>query len=376
MYKTEFYVDLKNGLNYFKYAENDLVAKGHAQVFNKIDSLNNNEKAKDNLDFYLIKSPIEFFDEMNLNIEDKEKIELIDFPGLDTDFKEATKKAENLLKIIDGFIYVNFQIHFDEGDTNIISLMYNTIKKRKHFSFGTCLFVLNKIDTLERGTKINLDEVSQSILNIFDEENQYLPSTDVIGIKERIEDKSLSLTKFSSKKYKEYKSFETHASNFDNFILYNSKQIEDKETKEYNYFNFSFSFSLDSINIFKSENILNNIKKNLKKKYIKIDKKEFEKFKPDEKIIQQYLDKLINVIKKYFKNEKNLDKKDMNKIVNLYLYILHNKKKYNSYIFSYFNDFKENYEKVIEKSKYYFKIKQQNQILYFMQNCYNQIIEI
>ena len=55
------------------------------------------------------------------------------------------------------------------------------------------------------------------------------------------------------------------------------------------------------------------------------------------------------------------------------LYII-NKKKYNSYIFSYFNDLKSNYEKVIEKFKYYSRIK--NDVLNFMQICYKQIIEI
>jgi len=80
--------------------------------------------------------------------KEKEKIELIDFPGLDTDFDEAKKKAANLLKIIDGFIYVNYQVHFDDGDQQILALMYNTIKQRSNFSFNTCLFILNKIDLL------------------------------------------------------------------------------------------------------------------------------------------------------------------------------------------------------------------------------------
>ena len=73
--------------------------------------------------------------------EQKERIELIDFPGLDTDFDEAKKKAENLLKIIDGFIYINYQIQFDDDDHQILRLIYNTIRERNNFSFNTCLFI-------------------------------------------------------------------------------------------------------------------------------------------------------------------------------------------------------------------------------------------
>ena len=44
---------------------------------------------------------------MGLTKEEKEKIEIIDFPGLDTDkFETARNNAEYLLKIIDGFIHI------------------------------------------------------------------------------------------------------------------------------------------------------------------------------------------------------------------------------------------------------------------------------
>ena len=59
---------------------------------------------------------------------DKEKIELIDFPGLDTDFDEAKKKAEDLLKIIDGFIYVNYQTAFSSDNQRILGLLFMYIK--------------------------------------------------------------------------------------------------------------------------------------------------------------------------------------------------------------------------------------------------------
>ena len=218
MYETFFRTN-ENNLNYFEYNNDNLVAEGERAIYEKIDELNNNKYAKSDLKFYLLKAPIEFLDQMNLNEEEKEKIELIDFPGLDTNFEQAQIKAENLLNIIDGFIYINFQINFDDGDQKILTLIYNTIKQRNNFSFDTCLFILNKIDKFEQ--EIDLNAVSNKILDIFDKENSDLPSTKVLEQKERINVKSLSVTPFSCLKYKEYKLFEINLLDFEKFIEIN-----------------------------------------------------------------------------------------------------------------------------------------------------------
>ena len=66
----------------------------------------------------------------------KKKIEIFDFPGLDTDqFESAKANAEYLLKIIDGFIHIDSQDTFDaiDGENSkkqILSLIYETIKER------------------------------------------------------------------------------------------------------------------------------------------------------------------------------------------------------------------------------------------------------
>ena len=229
MYETQFKTNANN-LNYFEYNENYPIAEGKDAILNKIDQLNNSKDAKNYLRFYLVKAPIEFLDQMNLSEKEKKKIELIDFPGLDTDFNEAKKKAANLLKIIDGFIYVNYQVHFDDGDQQILALMYNTIKQRSNFSFNTCLFILNKIDLLG-DQEIELKEVAKRILDILDKENVDSSSIMVLEQKERIGDKSLSLTPFSCEKYKEYKKFETNLLNFEKFIEINSIKNNQEKKK-------------------------------------------------------------------------------------------------------------------------------------------------
>ena len=43
---------------------------------------------------FLLQAPIEFLDQMDITEELKQKIEIIDFPGLDTNFEEAKKRQK------------------------------------------------------------------------------------------------------------------------------------------------------------------------------------------------------------------------------------------------------------------------------------------
>ena len=93
MYKAEFYQN-EDGFNYFKYDESSKIDLEGKTIEQKIDELNKANKDKKELNFYSIKTPIEFLDQMeSISEEDKEKIQIIDFPGLDTNFDEAIAKA-------------------------------------------------------------------------------------------------------------------------------------------------------------------------------------------------------------------------------------------------------------------------------------------
>ena len=186
MYKAFF--SRNNDGNYFEYNEYNIISYGEYKIYKKLDELNNKENAKeDEFKFYMIETPIEFFDKMWLPLEIKKRIELIDFPGLDTDFIKAKKNANDLLKMIDGFIYVNYQITFDSDNYKILTSIYNTIKQRNIFSLNTCLFIFNKIDKLEGdNNEFNIEEISQKILKIFDDQNKSLLSTEVIDQKREL----------------------------------------------------------------------------------------------------------------------------------------------------------------------------------------------
>ena len=65
------------------------------------------------------------------------------------------------MKIIYGFIYVNYQTAFSSDNQRILGLIYDTIKRRNDFSFDTCLFILNKIDMIEEN--IDYENISKQM---------------------------------------------------------------------------------------------------------------------------------------------------------------------------------------------------------------------
>ena len=366
MYNTDFIINKEDGYNYFKYDDNDIINLGGKSIQQKIDELNKKENVKkEELKFYLLKAPIEFLDQIGLNEADKEKIELIDFPGLDTKFDQAKDKAEHLLKILDGFIYVNFQTAFSSDNQKILGLIYNTIKRRNDFSFDACLFILNKIDIIEED--INYEDVSKQILKIFDSQNQFEPSRDVIAQKQRFNDSSLSLTGFSSLYYKEYKEIELNISNFINFIKINSKKSNEQEEEKK-------SFGQKFKGLFIGENVIDIIKNNLKNNYIKINPKNFEMYeidRKDEKDFSHYLNQLRNILK-----EEKPKEKDLQEIVKLYMYILKNKKQINTYKQSKVDNLLEQFKNVIKETLKFFEKKKRSDTIKFFSSCYNEILEI
>ena len=85
--------------------------KGSYNIRYKLNKLNNLENIKNmKLRFYVIESPKELLDKLEIDEDTKEKIELIDLPGLDTRFDEAQAQSKTLLSVIEGFIHINSKI--------------------------------------------------------------------------------------------------------------------------------------------------------------------------------------------------------------------------------------------------------------------------
>lgn len=306
--------------------------------------------------FYLLESPIEFIDKMEISEEEKKKIELIDYPGLDTKFEEAKKMAVNLLKIVDGFIYVFFETSFDDANQQVLTLMYNTIKIRNNFSFNTCLFILNKIDEIKEG--VNYEEINNRILKIFDDENKFMDSREVLKQKQRIGDESLSLSGFSSYLYNEYRNLNIF--NFEKFIEINSKKKEKEKG------------ILKAITEwFKDDNVIKIIKNNLKENYFSDIDYKIKKFKPNSDDFNMKL----NILKNIFRDQK-VNEDELKKIVKYYLYILENRTNLNEYKLCKIDDLLKNFKLVIRNTFDFFEIKKQTDAINFISFCYNQILEL
>jgi len=347
----------EKGKNYFEYDENykyNIIAEGEKNVYQKLNELNHSNVNNSNLDFYLLKTPIEFFDSMKLPKELKEKIELIDFPGLDTNFKQAQEKAKNLLKIIDGFIFIYYTVKYSKDEKDIFRLVYQTIKERPQFSFETCLFILNKIDTLK---EINLEKEKETILEIFDQDNKFEDSGDVIERSKRIGDKTLIISKFSCMRYKEYKDFSSKLLNFEEFI--NSHNKKENTT------------SIIPLNLFKEENEAKIIESNIRKQnYINIDNKKYEKFQIKQSALNDYLERIKKL------NLKNAKEENLKELVKLYFYIMVNQKKSKKYQLSFIEPLLNNFNNVIKKTKDFFLCKQQIYTRDFVIESFKEIMEL
>ena len=366
MYKANLITN-EDGYNYFKIDESEFYEEN--EIYNKLDQLNNDKDAKSKKDFpyYLIQVPIEFLDDMEgLTREEKKKIEIIDFPGLDTDqFESAKANAEYLLKIIDGFIHIDSQDTFDATDgenskKQILSLIYETIKERWEkgngiFDFGTCLFILNKIDLLERGnTKIDINNNIEQIKKYFNILIGQIPnSQDALSLKKNINLNNISMVKFSSYLYKIYKEFETKLNNFEQFIL---SIIEKAKKNQEGMVNKVMNFLGNEGSIIKTL-----------KKEIKFDESQYYKMKIDKYLFNTYLQRLKNL------NIINGKEEELEEIVKIYLFIIKNKKKSLSYINSHAESFKEQFQKCISNSLIFFNKKQLQEFSSIITNSFYDI---
>ena len=186
IYKAE----LKTVKDYDKYSHYAFIEKGQAlaegdeAVRNFISSqniiINNNlvQNQSKNDDFFILKTPIKFLDELELDEEIKNNVEFLDTPGLTSKYLE--NEGELLEKLIEQTFIYFFIIDPKIGgaDTSefkriLTNTMLKTIHNRIIFSdFQTFpyLFICNKCD--DEKTEFNLENCNKSINSILSTENQ------------------------------------------------------------------------------------------------------------------------------------------------------------------------------------------------------------
>ena len=292
LFKTKFIRNENPEYWYFQDEENP-ICEGDELVKKKLYELNS-EKTDIENSFVVLKIPLKIFEELNLKDnklkEDlMEKLELIDFPGLDIkdDFRENL--FSSLMRFSDGFIFVNnCDLIEEKSNLDIIKSIINELKIYKpSFSYNSCLFLLNKSD---KNIDLDINESKETFENIIFENK----SGDNIN--------KLNVNKFSCKLYSYYIKFmNKYKKDFELFLQYivdNLAKPEEKlEIKNYKEF-------LDLIN-----KLIKILKKQINKEFAIVDKET----KYDINLINQSMINIFNTLK--VEKHVNQDKIENNEIL-------------------------------------------------------------
>ena len=152
--------------DYYCFEENEIILNCDESNYNDIYKYleeKNNDKNDEN-EIYLLLAPISMFKTMIMDNEILNKIELIDFPGINVNAPIINKNFHKLIQLSDTFIFVNDFIIKDEDNISSIKKIVDRIERRKFdFDYNSCLFVLNKADLDDNLTDNNIEEIK----NIF-----------------------------------------------------------------------------------------------------------------------------------------------------------------------------------------------------------------
>ena len=264
---------IENNKYGFYFIEDKLEAEGKLNVKNKIIELNKMQK----LNYYILYTPIQAYDDLNLKMYLKNQIELIDFPGLGSNNNndEVENEINKLLKSENGFIFVKNKKEFNVKQSNrLVNLIYNITSKNNFYFINNCLFVFTFPAENEN---YNMEEVKKSLFDIFDKQTINQCMIKRKSDRNQLNENKFIITKIDSPLYEDYMQFNELINNFTMFtekIIFDYKESEIKSSfYEYlifslndgNYRYFADEYSLiqiiDNNEIKKYENILENILK-------------------------------------------------------------------------------------------------------------------
>jgi len=273
LYQTKFI----EKLDYYTFEDSQTpLCTGFQEVKNKLKELNNTNCTFED-SFLILKINIKSFDTFSINNELKEKIELIDFPGLNTENNFYEEKIFGpLMKFTDGYIFLNKDdLIKEKSNVTILKEIINRIESRKFkFDFKSFLFVLNQHSNKELNIKKAKNDLDEIILNKTYEKSNFWNIL-FWKKKEKINDE-LNVTCFNAKLFEQFLDFREKLKNFKTFI---EECIEgmDEETNLYKYINENCYHSkfkdtkLDSID-HETTILFNSLSNILQEHNIKIDK--------------------------------------------------------------------------------------------------------
>ena len=279
--------------------------------------------------FFLLTIPIEEFDNLNIPDSTKELIELIDFPGLNSAnniFK--SKVLEHLIKISDGFIFVNKGDSIKEKEkAQMIFDIIHSIQQRKYeFTFKSCLFILNQCDRYN----IDLDECRKEFEDLFQIEEREKTWNEILSKNNKLKEiNNFNITKFSNKLYSDFKSYKNKIKDYDKYLEFYENKIDVTKYQGINYLKYLRKQVYGDVNDISLD----------KYKTYQINSENIEKFKKHFKL--------------YLYDSKN--KSIILDIIKMYLFLKDSYKETKIYIKSNAQDFLRCLEKQITTSQLFYK---------------------
>ena len=210
LFKTKF-TPVKNPDYWYFKDEDNPICEGYEEIKRKLIELNS-EKVKFEDAFVVVKVPLKLFSELDCSQNNmikifEDKLELIDFPGLDVKNNYYKEKIFSpLMRFSDGFIFVNECDLIEEcGNLKILTNIINEIKVRKFsFSYTSCFFLLHKLD---KSLNLNIEKAKETYEKLF--------------FKDKNKRENFNVNKFSSKLYRIYREFvNKYIKDFESFIKY------------------------------------------------------------------------------------------------------------------------------------------------------------
>ena len=349
LFQTKF-IKVENPDYWYFKDEKEPICEGDEEVKKKLIELNSQEAKFENA-FVLLKVHLNIFSELDFShdkvLEEdlKNKLELIDFPGLNVDNNFYHEKIFSpLMRFSDGFIFMNECDLIQEfGNMKILTNIIDQIRVRKFtFTYKSCLFLLHKLD---KSLDLDINKSKEIFENLF--------------IKNRNEKEELKVDKFSSKLYHVYIDFfNKFTIDFKSFLKYIVGNLVKPEEKK------SINNYRDFLN--KINNISKRLRFQINKKLVKNNNKKIEddSLLSDEKINNDIFDAFQTIkfeINKEKMNENSENNKIVKEIYSNYLYLKENHKIQNQRILSNANSlfeslyrlFKDSYEYTEKEFKKY-----------------------
>ena len=345
-----------NKYGYYFIKEKKL-ASGRKEVIDKIKEVNHNVKE---FSYFILETPIQMFENSSIPEEILNNIEIIDYPGLDTQKAKAGNYANNSFLdkyIINGFFFINEP---KNQKINSVKEVFKSIINK--FIYGdtkvddikNCLFIFSRNNADDQSDFYKLN-IKGQISSLIEELKKEMDMTDVIRIESKINESLINFVKFSNIDYKEYSYLKEILNTFESFISHIIRAKIKKIKK------LSFQSLFENIDLYIKEKfelkeknegifgVLYNIISPSNKKEKKDVNYHIDNIEP---FINSFKNELVkyNLIEKgiVFDERTNLKIK---KYAEKYLYLKDNLKNNENYKKSFYEDFRERILNIIGYSK-------------------------